>query len=330
MKVFVAGATGAIGRRLVPLLASRGHEVVAMARKPERAMMLRRLGAQPVVADGLDPQAVTRAVARTEPEVIVHQMTALGGVSSYRRWDAAFFATNRLRTQGTDAILLAARVAGVRRLVAQSFGNWNYARGGSAIKREEDPFDPAPPKSMRQTLEAIAYLEGAVTAYAGIALRYGNLYGPGTSIAPTGDFAELLRRRRLPIIGDGAGVWSFIHVDDAAVATIAAIERGAHGVYNVVDDEPAAVAHWLPALAGALGAKQPHRVPVWLGRLAGGEAAVLTFTAIRGASNAKARRELDWQPRYPSWREGFRVGLDAGPLSPGDVKRLLGERAQAA
>jgi nucleoside-diphosphate-sugar epimerase len=330
MKVFVAGATGAIGRRLVPLLAARGHEVVAMTRKPERAMMLRRCGAQPVVADALDRQAVTRAVDRTEPEVIVHQMTALGGVSSYRRWDAAFFATNRLRTEGTDAILAAARAAGVRRVVAQSFGNWNYAPSGSTVKREEDPFDPTPPKSMRQTLDAIAYLESAVTGYAGIALRYGNLYGPGTGIAPTGEFAELLRRRRLPIIGDGGGVWSFIHVDDAAVATIAAIERGAHGIYNVVDDEPAAVAHWLPALAGGLGAKQPRRIPVWLGRLAAGEAAVHTFTAIRGASNAKARRELGWRMRFPSWREGFRVGLDAEPLAPGDVKRLLGERAQAA
>ncbi len=330
MKVFVAGATGAIGRRLIPLLAARGHEVVAMTRKPERAMMLRRLGAVPAIADGLDSKALTRTLARTEPEVVIHQMTALGGVGSYRNWDAAFFATNRVRTQGTDALLAAARATGVRRVVAQSFGNWNYAPSGSAIKREEDPFDPNPPKSMRRTLEAIAYLEGAVTAFAGIALRYGNLYGPGTSIAPTGDFAELLRRRRLPIIGDGAGVWSFIHVDDAAVATIAAIERGAHGIYNVVDDEPAAVAHWLPALAGGLGAKPPRRVPVWLGRLAAGEAAVHTFTEIHGATNAKAVRELDWRLRYPSWREGFRVGLDAEPLSRGELARLLSERAQAA
>jgi nucleoside-diphosphate-sugar epimerase len=330
MKVFVAGATGAIGRRLVPLLAARGHEVVAMTRKPERWTALRRHGAQTVVADGLDQQALVRAVVRTEPEVIVHQMTALAGVGSYRRWDAAFSATNRLRTQGTDAILAAARAAGVRRIVAQSFGNWNYAPGGSASKRERDAFDPDPPRSMRETLEAIAYLEGAVTANAGIALRYGNLYGPGTAIAPAGDFAELLRRRRLPVIGDGAGVWSFIHVDDAAVATIAALERGASGVYNVADDEPAAVAHWLPALAEALDAKPPRHVPVWLGRLAAGEAAVHTLTAIRGACNEKARRELGWRLRYPSWREGFRHGLDAEPLSADELAELLSERAQAA
>jgi nucleoside-diphosphate-sugar epimerase len=330
MKVFVAGATGAIGRRLVPLLVARGHEVVAMTRRPERWTSLRLHGAQTVVADGLDQQALTRAIARTEPEVIVHQMTALAGVGSYRDWDAAFRATNRLRTRGTDAILAAARVAGVRRIVAQSFGNWNYAPTGSALKTERDPFDPDPPRSMRETLAAIAYLEGAVTANAGIALRYGNLYGPGTGIAPTGDFAELLRKRRLPIIGDGAGVWSFIHVDDAAVATIAAIERGVSGIYNVADDEPAAVAHWLPALAEALDAKPPRHVPVWFGRLAAGEAAVHTFTAIRGACNEKATRELDWQLRYPSWRAGFRLGLDAEPLSPGDVARLLSERAQAA
>jgi nucleoside-diphosphate-sugar epimerase len=330
MKVFVAGATGAIGRRLVPLLAARGHEVVAMTRKRQQAMTLWRQGATAVIADGLDREALTRAVARADPEVIVHQMTALRGVSSYRRWDAAFSATNRLRTEGTDAILAAARAAGVRRVVAQSFGNWNYARGGSPVKREADPFDTDLPRSMRETLDAIAYLEAAVAGYAGIALRYGNLYGPGTGIAPTGEFTELLRRRRLPIIGDGGGVWSFIHVDDAAVATIAAIERGSHGVYNVVDDEPAAVAHWLPALAGALGAKPPRHVPVWLGRLAAGEAAVHTFTAIRGACNEKARRELGWRLRFPSWREGFREGLDAEPLKAAHVGGLLGDRAQAA
>jgi nucleoside-diphosphate-sugar epimerase len=316
MKVFVAGASGAVGARLVPLLVAGGHEVVAMGRSAEKAERLRSVGAEPVVADGLDRDAVVDAVGRAAPQVVVHHMTALTDAKSFKRFDDEFALTNRLRTQGTDNLLEAARASGVSRFVAQSYGNWNYARTGTTIKREEDALDPSPPANQRRSLEAIRYLEAAVVGadgIEGIALRCGNFYGPGTGFAVDGAMVELVRKRRLPIVGDGGGVWSFAHVDDVAAATIAAIGHGAPGVYNIVDDDPAPVSVWLPELARTLGARPPRRVPVWVGRLVTGEVGVSMMTQIRGASNAKAKRELGWKPRYGSWREGFRSGL-AGDL----------------
>ena len=320
MTVFVAGASGAVGHRLVPLLVASGYDVAAMTRSPQKVDSLRAAGAEPVVADGLDAGEVTRAITRSQPEVVIHQMTGLTGVSSYKKFDEEFSVTNRLRTEGTDNLLNAARAAGVRRFIAQSYGNWNYARTGTGLKGEDDPFDPDPPANQRKSLEAIRHLEDAVLGaqgMEGIVLRYANFYGPGTGFALDGDLAELVRQRKFPIVGNGGGVWSFIHIDDAATATIAAIEHGAPGVYNIVDDEPAPVAAWLPELARALGAKPPRRVPVWLGRLAAGDVGVSMMTQIRGTSNAKAKRELGWQPRYQSWRVGFRDGLsDVAPPKP--------------
>jgi 2-alkyl-3-oxoalkanoate reductase len=313
-KVFVAGATGAIGRRLVPMLVAHGYEVVAMTRSPARTQGIRDAGATPVVADALSAESVHDAVRRASPDIVIHQLTSLGGVRSYRNFDAAFAATNRLRTAGTDNLMMAATAAGVRRFIAQSYGGWTYARTGSAVKREEDPFDPSPPPTQWQTLHAIRYLEHALAEASGlttIALRYGSLYGPGTNLGMHGEFVELVRRRRLPVIGDGAGVWSFLHVDDAASATIAAIECGERGVYNIADDDPAPVSVWLPELARALHARPPLHVPSWLGRLVAGEATVSMMTGVRGISNAKARRVLRWRPAFASWREGFRLGLGA-------------------
>jgi nucleoside-diphosphate-sugar epimerase len=267
-----------------------------------------------VLADGLDRDSLVTAIVAAEPEVVVHQMTALGGVTDFRNWDGAFAVTNRLRTEGTDHLLEGARAAGARRVVAQSFGNWNYERRGGPVKTEADPLDPDPPPTMRQTLAAIQHLETVVTrnaAFEGLALRYANLYGPHTSFAADGEIVAQVRKRRLPIVGGGGGVWSFVHVDDAAAATVAAIEHGDPGVYNVADDEPASALVWLPALAKAAGAKPPRRVPAWLGRLAAGEAAVSMFTEIRGADNDKAKRELWWTPRLRSWRQGFRLELAA-------------------
>jgi nucleoside-diphosphate-sugar epimerase len=314
MKVFVAGASGALGRRLVPMLIGGGHQVVAMTRSPGKEGMLRGMGAEPVVADGLDRAAVLNAVTSSSPEVIVHEMTGLTGITSLRNFDKGFALTNRLRTEGTDHLLEAARQAGARRFVAQSFGNWDYERTGSGAKSEDDPLDPDPPANQRQSLAAIRHLEEAVLGAEGIegvVLRYGTFYGPGTGIAEDGDIAGMVRKRRLPIVGDGAGLWSFIHMDDAAAATVAAIERAAPGIYNVADDEPVPVAEWLPELARSLGAKPPRHVPVWLGRLATGEVGVSMMTRIRGASNAKAKRELGWRPSYPSYRDGFSAGLGA-------------------
>jgi 2-alkyl-3-oxoalkanoate reductase len=318
MKVFVAGATGAVGQRLVPLLVARGHHVTAMTRTPGKAGHLRSLGAEPVVADGLDEVSVMRAVTRSEPDAVVHEMTGLTGITSVRNFDREFAETNRLRTEGTDHLLAAARAAGARRFVAQSFGNWNYERAGAAAKTEDDPLDPEPPAAQRQSLAAIRHVERAVTnadGMTGIALRYGNFYGPGAGIAADGEIADLLRKRAFPVIGDGAGVWSFVHVDDAARATLAAVERGLPGIYNIADDDPAPVAEWLPELARLLGAPAPRRVPVWLGRIAAGEVGVSMMTQIRGAANAKARRELAWVPAYRSWRQGFARGLGREPLA---------------
>jgi len=296
------------------MLIGGGHQVVAMTRSPGKEGMLRGMGAEPVVADGLDRAAVLDAVTSSSPEVIVHEMAGLTGMTSLRNFDKGFALTNRLRTEGTEHLLEAARRAGARRFVAQSFGNWDYERTGSGAKSEDDPLDPDPPANQRQSLAAIRHLEAAVLGAEGIegvVLRYGTFYGPGTGIAEDGDIAGMVRKRRLPIVGDGAGLWSFIHMDDAAAATVAAIERAAPGIYNVADDEPVPVAEWLPELARSLGAKPPRRVPVWLGRLATGEVGVSMMTRIRGASNAKAKRELGWRPSYPSYRDGFSAGLGA-------------------
>jgi 2-alkyl-3-oxoalkanoate reductase len=313
MKIFVAGATGALGKQLVPLLVAKGHDVTAMTRSESKQEMLRALGARPVVADALDPDAVAVAVAQAEPEVVVHQLTALSGEFDMRHIDRFFATTNRLRTEGTDHLLAAARAVGARRFVAQSFGGWPYARTGGPVKTESDPLDPDPPEQMRPILGAIRHLEQAVTEapLEGVVLRYGGFYGPGTNVSadPGAEFVEPIRKRQFPVVGDGGGVWSFVHIADAATATVAAIEGGAPGIYNVVDDEPAPVREWLPALAAAVGAKPPRRVPRWLGRILAGGAAATMMTEVRGSSNAKAKAELGWQPRYPSWRTGFAQGL---------------------
>jgi 2-alkyl-3-oxoalkanoate reductase len=312
MRIFVAGATGALGRRLVPLLIAGGHQVTAMTRSPAKADGLRAAGAEPVVADALDREAVLLAVTAARPEVVVHQLTDLAGTTNLRKFDAGFAATNRLRTEGTDHLLAAARAAGTRRFVAQSFAGWPFARIGGPVKTEDDPLDPDPPAELRRTLDAIRQLEAAVLGAQGIeglVLRYGGFYGPGTSAGAGGYMLDELRRRRFPIVGAGTGVWSFIHIDDAATATAAAVERGAPGLYQIVDDDPAPVSDWLPALAAAAGARPPRRVPVGLARLLGGEHSVVLMTEVRGAANAKARRELGWAPTYRSWRQGFRSGL---------------------
>jgi nucleoside-diphosphate-sugar epimerase len=261
-----------------------------------------------VIADALAPEQVAAAVAEAEPEVIVHQLTGLSGSLDMRHFDRGFAITNRLRTEGTNHLLGAGRAVGAQRFVAQSYAGWPFERRGAPVKSEEDPLDPAPVESMRRAHDAIRYLEEAVTGAhwtEGIVLRYGGFYGPGTSMRPDGEHVELIRRRRFPLVGNGAGIWSFVQIEDAAEATVAAVERGRRGIYNVVDDEPTAVAEWLPAIAAALGAKPPHRVPRLIGRLLAGEAATVMMTEVRGASNAKAKRELDWRPRHPSWRRGF-------------------------
>ncbi|MGB9182679.1 MAG: NAD(P)-dependent oxidoreductase [Solirubrobacteraceae bacterium] len=308
MRVFVAGSTGAIGRQLVPRLVAAGHEVHGMTRRASKQSMLSELGAVPVVADALDPDQVAEAVARSRPDVIVHHLTAIGAIDM-RHFDRGFALTNRLRTEATDHLLSAGHAIGVRRFVAQGIGSYGaYARTGGPVKSEEDPLDRSPAREMRETLAAIGHLEKAVLGAEwteGIVLRYGVFYGPGTSMAPGEDQFELVRRRRFPLVGDGGGVWSFIHVADAAEATVAAIAHGSRGVYNVVDDDPAPVSEWLPALAQELGAKRPTRVPRFIGRLFAGEAGVVMMTDVRGASNAKAKRELAWIPAHSSWRQGF-------------------------
>lgn len=313
MNIFIAGATGAIGRVLVRQLVNRGHHVVGMTRSPSKIEMLQAMGAAPVVADALDPDAVGRAIGQAEPDVIVHQLTALADSLTERNYNRLTALTNRLRTEGTDHLLAAARAAGVRRFVAQSYAGTGvpFQRTGGWIKTEQDPLDPEPPTTMKDAFAAIAYLERTVSEADGTVLRYGSFYGPGTSLGldPDGQHVDLIRKRRMPVIGGGTGVWSFIHIEDAAAATVAAIEQDAKGIYNIVDDEPAAVSEWLPVLAEAIDAPQPWSIPAWLGRLIGGEAIVTVMTEGRGASNAKARRELGWVPQYPSWRSGFREGL---------------------
>ena len=319
MKVFVAGATGVLGRALVPQLVARGHEVVGMTRTASKQDGLRALGARPVVADALDPDAVAQAVASAEPEVIVHQLTALSGKMSIRdarHPDRSSMAkmTNRLRTEATDHLLAAGRAVGARRFVEQSITGFRFARAGGPVQTEADPLDPNPPATLRTGQAAIRHLEEAVTGahwLEGVVLRYGGFYGPGTaiSLAPHAVMAAPIRKRRFPIIGDGGGVFSHVHIEDAATATAIAVDHGQPGIYNVVDDDPAPVREWLPVLASALDAKPPRRIPRWLGRLLAGEASAVVMTDVRGASNAKAKRELGWQLRYPSWRQGFAHGL---------------------
>ena len=307
MNVLVAGATGAIGRELVPRLVDAGHEVSAMIRRTSDRDKVSRLGAVPVVADALDPVAVKEAVREAAPDVIVHQLTAIAQVDP-RHMERSFAATDRLRREGTDNLLAAARDVGVRRFVAQSNGGFTYPRTGGPLKTELDPLDPSPIRQMASMIGALEHLEKAVLGAdwtEGIVLRYGAFYGPGTSMAPGSEQFELIRKRKFPVVGDGAAVWSFVHIADAADATVAAVERGGRGIYNIVDDEPAPVAEWLPELAAMLGAKKPMRVPRFIGRLAAGPAGVVLMTELRGASNAKAKRELGWHPAHPSWRQGF-------------------------
>ncbi|GAA1730522.1 NAD(P)-dependent oxidoreductase [Isoptericola hypogeus] len=313
MRVLVAGATGAVGSRLVPLLVSAGRDVVGTARTESRLAAVRDAGAQGAVMDGLDPDSVRAAVQAAAPDVVVHQLTALSSISGdFRKFDEEFAVTNRLRTEGTDALLAAAREAGARRFVAQSYTGWPNERRGSWVKDEDDPLADDPGKEARRSLRAIRYLERAVTGAAGIdgvVLRYGAFYGPGQAVSRTGAVAETIRRGRFPVVGGGTGVWSFTHIEDAATAAAAAVERGAPGVYNVVDDEPAPVTEWLPYLAQQLGGRRPMRLPAWLARPMLGQLGVAMMTTVRGSSNARAKAELGWLPRFPSWREGFRTGL---------------------
>ena len=299
LRIFIAGASGALGRRLVPQLVARGHHVTGTTRS--RTEELRALGAEPVVLDPFDAAAVRDAVVRAEPDVVVHQLTALAGLGLGRNFDKAFALTNRLRTEGTDHLIAAARATGARRLVWQSYAGWPYARTGGPLKSEEDPLDPDPPADARATLAAIRHLEAAVIDardMEGVVLRYGGFYGPGTSIDEGGEHLELVRKRKFPVGGDGRGMWAFVHIDDAAAATVAAIEGGPPGIYNIVDDAPAPVGEWLPALAAKIGAPPPRRLPGWLVRLAAGPQAHSMMTRTRAASNAKAKRELGWRPTH--------------------------------
>jgi nucleoside-diphosphate-sugar epimerase len=311
MKVLVAGATGVLGRQLLPRLIGAGHDVAGTTRTPAKERQLREAGATPFVVDGLDREGTLRAVTSFEPEAIIHELTALSSMDM-RHFERDFALTNRLRTEGTDHLLAAGRAVGVRRFVAQSFAGWPYARTGSMVKTEEDPLDPAPIAPMRPTVAAIRHLEAAVLGAEwteGLVLRYGGLYGPGTTLDAAGsEMLEMIRKRMFPIVGGGTGYWSFVHVEDAADATVAALERGQRGIYNIVDDEPAALAEWLPVVAEQMGAGAPRRVPRWMGRLLGGEAVATMSVEGRGASNARARRELGWQPRHASWRDHLAGG----------------------
>ena len=313
MRVFVTGASGAIGSRLVPQLIDAGHEVIGAHNAPNSAERLRTLGAKPIMVDVLDARAVHTAVLEAEPEAIVHQATALANAKLGRNLDKVLAKTSELRTNGTDALLAAAREAGVRRFVAQSVAGFSrYAREGGPIKTEDDPLDSTPPKNFEQAAAAMNYLENAVTDFGGIALRYGVFYG-----ADTDSSIEPVRKRQFPIVGDGGGIWSWIHLDDAAAATVLALEHHGPAIYNIVDDDPAPVHEWLPVLARALGAKPPRRVPAGLARLLAGEAVIVRSTEGRGASNAKAKRELGWTPRFRSWRQGFRATYSA--LAAADI-----------
>ncbi len=309
MRVFIAGATGAIGRQLVPMLVTDGHEVTGMTRSPERAAELDALGARGVVADALDAGAVREAVAAAAPEVLVHQLTALPQRIDPRKVERDFELNDRLRSEGTHILVEAAQAAGTRRVVAQSIAFMYEPGPAGTIHAEQDPLLQSPPPSFARSANAVAELERTVLAANGVVLRYGYFYGPGTALSGGGSTGQDLRRRRFPIVGRGTGVWSMIHIRDAARATAAALTNGASGVYNIVDDDPAPVSEWLPALASAVGAPKPMRVPAWIARLAAGEYGVQVMTRAQGASNARARAELGWTPEFPSWREGFAADL---------------------
>ena len=313
MRIFVTGASGAIGSRLVRQLIDAGHDVIGTHNSLSSAELLRTLGAKPVRLDLLDAGAVRKVVLDNEPEAIIHQATALANVKFGRNMDKVVAKTNELRTKGTDALLAAAREAGVRRFVAQSVAAFSrYAREGGPVKTEDDPLDPTPPTKFQQSAAAMTYLEQAVTDFGGIALRYGVFYG-----AANDGTVEPVRKRQFPIVGDGSGIWSWIHLDDAAAATVLALEHDGPAIYNIVDDDPAAVHEWLPVLTQALRAKPPRRFPTWLARLLAGETVVVMSTEARGASNAKAKRELGWTPRYPTWRTGFKAVYSAIAVADG-------------
>lgn len=314
MRIFLAGGTGVLGSRLVPALVAAGHQVTATTRQADRAHAMRDAGATPVVLDALDGEAVHAAVAAAQPEVVLHQLTAITGGESLKNLDAGYARTNQLRTTGLDHLLAAAQAVSAKRFIAQSFAGWPNARTGERVKTEDDPLDPTPSVGARHTHAAITHAETTTLAAEGLdglVLRYGLLYGPGTMVGAGGGMLASIAKRAMPVVGGGTGVWSLVHADDAASASVAAIERGAPGIYNVVDDEPAAVADWLPYLATVLGAKPPRRVPAWLVKPMLGEHGIAMMTSIRGSANAKAKRELDWTLRYPSWRQGFRHGLES-------------------
>jgi len=307
MHIYIAGGTGAIGTRLIPQLVERGHRVTSTTTSPAKKPLLESLGAHTVVVDGLDSSAVGESVATAEPDAVVHQMSALAAGINPRQFDRSFALTNRLRTEGLDHLLAAAQATGVRQILAQSYTGWPNIRSGGWVKDEDDPLDPDPPKAQRESLAAIRYLEETVTKAGGTVLRYGGFYG-----AADDPMIPMIRKRQFPIVGGGPGYMSWIHLDDAARATVLALEQGARGTFNIVDDEPAPASEWLPYLAECIGAKAPLRLPVWLARMAAGEVAVSMLTKTRGSSNARARRELGWELRYPSWRQGFRDGLADG------------------
>jgi len=312
MKIFVTGGTGALGKFLLPQLLEKGHEVVALSRSADRAESIEKMGASAVIADPLSKEQLTAAVRRAEPEVIIHQLTALKGVENFKKLDENFALTNRFRTEVTDSLLAAARTIGTQRLIVQSYCGWPYARKGGPVKNEDDPLDPKPLEGFVKTLAAIRYMESkihSVPTLQGLALRYGAFYGPGSAIGKGGAVVKLVKKRKLPIIGGGTGIWSFIHLKDAASATVAAVTSGEPGVYNIVDDEPAKVSAWLPVLAKAVGGKPPPKIPYWLGELLAGKGGVMMMTQIKGCSNAKAKRDLGWTPQFASWRRGFLEGL---------------------
>ena len=313
MRVLIAGASGAVGSRLVPVLVAAGHEVVGTSRSAEHLAPIEAAGARGVVMDGLDAASVRRAVLNAHPDVIVHQLTALSGQVGDMNFDKSFAATNELRTRGTDHLLAAAAEAGVGRFIAQSYAGWPSERTGGPVKTEEAPFDQNPTKASRETLAGIRHVEQRTTDAGGLALRYGNLYGPGNAIGRGGEVIEMVKGRKLPVVGGGTGVWSFCHVDDAASAAAVAVTGGAPGVYNIVDDDPAPMSEWLPELARVVGAKAPLRIPAWMARPLIGEHGVSMMTQVRGASNAKAKRELAWTPKWPTWREGFAALAAADP-----------------
>jgi nucleoside-diphosphate-sugar epimerase len=309
MRVFVAGGSGMLGQHLVPQLVARGHQVTATTTSAAKLNLLKDMGAEGTVMDGLDAVSVGEAVAAARPETIVHEMTAISpahaGKPDMKHIDKWFAITTRLRTEGTDNLLAAAEATGVSHFVAQGYASWNGIREGGWVKTEEDPLDPGTGTVMEKGYAAARYLERVVLKAGGAVMRYGGLYGPGV----TDDQVELIRKRQFPLVGRGTGYSSLVHLDDAASATVLAVEQKVHGVFNIVDDEPAPASEWLPYLAECAGAKRPMRIPAWVARLLAGDAAVMMMTEGRGFSNAKAKRELGWQLRYPSWRQGFREGI---------------------